>query len=286
MSDASTLQKDQDPTVGKILPNKDFAVSDALLEDYFEGLTLDRGPFDRGETPVPSMIATAADDYFRESAFGQQRGHLWMRQQWTFAQPLKRNTAYVTCGCIEDIYRKRDRTVVNTALNVVDSHGAEVLTLNHHQSFLLDAPVGEVQLRDPNKKSGMRKFIVPEGEPLNEFDRTITFEMCGQYFHGSKSYHTDQAASKALGFQDVVVGGRMTMSYVGHLLDGHFGDRWFKSGQLDVKFTNPCWPNDHIAIKGVAMGASSEDPARESVFAWIEKDDGTIVLIANASAAR
>ena len=75
----------------------------------------------------------------------------------------------------------------------------------------------------------------------------------------------------------------MTMSCIGHLLDGYFGDRWFQSGRLDAKFTNPCWPNDHISIKGVAM--SADDPTRESVFAWIEKDDGTIVVIAVASAA-
>ncbi len=155
--------------------------------------------------------------------------------------------------------------------------------MNHHQSFLLDAPVEEVQFRDPNKKAGRRKFIVPEGESLAGFERTITLEMCGQYFHGDKSYHTDLKASKELGFRDVVVGGRMTMSYIGHLLDAHYGDRWFQSGRLDVKFTNPCWPNDRISIKGVAM--SADEPTRESVFAWIEKDDGTIVMIAVASAA-
>ena len=55
MSDAGIAQMDPEPTVGKILPNKDFTVTDALLEDYYEGLELDRGPFDRGETPVPSM---------------------------------------------------------------------------------------------------------------------------------------------------------------------------------------------------------------------------------------
>ena len=85
MSDANFASADHDPTVGKILPDKDFTVTDALLEDYYEGLKLDRGPFDLGEAPVPSMIAADADNYFAESAFRQQRGHLWMRQVWTFA---------------------------------------------------------------------------------------------------------------------------------------------------------------------------------------------------------
>jgi len=160
-----------------------------------------------------------------------------------------------------------------------------VITSNHHQSFLLNPPPEEVQFRDPTKKEGARKFIVPEGDALAPLDRSVTLEMCGQYFHGSKSYHTDLEASKALGFGDVVVGGRMTMSYLGHLLDGHFGAPWWTSGRLDVKFTNPTWPNDHVTVKGVATGPTEEDPSREGVFAWIEKDDGTIVLIATASVA-
>ena len=78
----------------------------------------------------------------------------------------------------------------------------------------------------------------------------------------------------------------MTMSYVGQLLDTHFGAPWWTSGRLDLKFTNPTWPDDHITVKGVATGPSEDDPTRDHVFAWIEKDDGTIVLIVNASVAR
>ena len=278
MSQASA----DEPYVGKELAEKHFVVADRLVNDYFEGLDLDRGTFDAGDAPVPSMIATDADNYFGETAYSQQRGHLWMRQQWWFAKPMVAGAEYTTRGQIEDIYRKRDRTVVNTAFTMCDGLGDEVLRSNHHQSFLLDAPVDEVAFRKPTQKAGARKFVVPEGQPLDGFERSITLEMCGQYFHGSKSYHTDLDASKALGFGDVVVGGRMTMAYVGHLLDGYFGARWFESGALDVKFTNPCWPHDLISVRGVSSGIVD---GRENVFAWIGKDDGTIVLIANASAA-
>lgn len=275
-----------EPTVGKVLPDLEWTVTPALITDYFSGLDLDRSAFDRGEVPVPTMIASAADNYHEHSRFVQDKGHLWMRQQWAFQAPLRVGETYVTHAHIEDIYERRDRTVVNTAVSVVDANGETALTSNHHQSFLLNPPVNDVQFRDPAKKEGARKFIVPDGDALEPLDRTITLEMCGQYFHGSTSYHTDLQASQSLGFQDVVVGGRMTMSYLGHLLDGHFGAPWWTSGVLDVKFTNPTWPDDHITVKGVATGPSEDDPSREAVFAWIEKDDGTIVLIANASVAR
>jgi hypothetical protein len=275
-----------DPTIGKILPDLDFGVTDAMIDDHFEGLALDRSAFDRGATPVPSMIAGAADNFHAHSRFQQDRGHLWMRQQWDLRSPLVPGDAYVAHARIEDIYKRRDRTVVDTEMTLKDAAGQVVVRSNHHQSFLLDEPVEEVQLRDPTKKEGARKFQVPAGSALASFDRVITLEMCGKYFHGSRSYHTDLEASKALGFRNVVVGGRLTMSYVGQLLEQHFGDAWWHGGRLDIKFTNPAWPDDHITVRGVSTGPAEDDAMREAVFAWIEKDDGTIVLIANASAPR
>jgi acyl dehydratase len=276
----------EDPTVGKVHADKQLAVSEAMLADYFDGLQLDRAAFDRGDTPVPTLIARSFDNYHNESAFDQDKGHLWMRQQWAFKTPLQVGETYTTHARIEDIYERRDRTVVNTAIDATDSQGNTVFTSNHHQSFLLTPPDENVEFRDPRKKEGARKFIVPEGDAIEPLDRTITLEMCGQYFHGSKSYHTDLAASQELGFQNVVVGGAMTMSYLGQAMDNHFGAPWWTSGVLDVKFTNPTWPDDHITVKGVSTGPSEDEPDREHVFAWIEKDDSTIVLIANASVAR
>lgn len=48
----------------------------------------------------------------------------------------------------------------------------------------------------------------------------------------------------------------------------------------------PHGPDDHITMRGVATGPTADNPTRDAVFAWIEKDDGTIVLIAEASAPR
>ncbi|MEE8422686.1 MAG: MaoC family dehydratase [Dehalococcoidia bacterium] len=275
-----------DPTIGKVLDDRDFVVTDVMIDDHFDGLALDRAAFDRGEAPVPSMISGGADNFHGQSAFKQDRGHLWMRQEWDLLSPLVRGDEYVASARIEDIYKRRDRTVVNTAMELKDAGGQVVIRSKHHQSFLLDEPNPEVELRDPSKKEGARKFQVPDGTEVTPLDRVITLEMCGKYFHGSRSYHTDLEASKELGFQKVVVGGRLTMSYMGTLLEQHFGDAWWNGGRMDMKFTNPTWPDDHITVRGVATGPAEDDAAREAVFAWIEKDDGTIVAIADASAPR
>ena len=42
-----------EPYVGKTLNEKQFVVADRLIDDYFDGLELDRGAFDAGDAPVP-----------------------------------------------------------------------------------------------------------------------------------------------------------------------------------------------------------------------------------------
>ena len=61
----------------------------------------------------------------------------------------------------------------------------------------------------------------------------------------------DRAASEDLGFEEVVVGGKMTLSYIGDMLDRNFGKNWYEGGNLDVKFTNIVWPGDKVTAHGV-----------------------------------
>ena len=74
---ADTVQHEE-PSVGMVPPAVPFEVTEALLDDYYRGLALDRP----AEATVPSMVAGAADNFHRWSAFSQDCGHLWMRQEW------------------------------------------------------------------------------------------------------------------------------------------------------------------------------------------------------------
>ena len=95
-----------------------------------------------------------------------------VRQEWNFSKPMQAGVTYDTSATITDIYKKRNRTVVNTAVKMTDDGGDTVMTFNHHQSFLLDEPVEQVEFRDPAKKEGRRKFEVPEGEEMPGFDKS------------------------------------------------------------------------------------------------------------------
>lgn len=273
----------ENPHVGKRLSQRSFVVDGAMLEDYYNGLQL--------ESPtcglVPSTVASDPDgNYFPEIAFSNHVGHLWMRQGWALSAPLEEGVTYEVSGQICEIYSRRDRTVVQYEVELNDPAGKRVLLTQHHQSFLRDqSHTGEVTFRDPKKKPGARRFELPEGEAFGSLERTISLEMCGVYFHGNASYHTDRESSKELGFRDVVVGGRMTMAYAAHILEERFGEAWWHSGTFDLKFTNPVWPNDTVIARGVVTGSDPEDSERTAAFVWLSKQDDTVVLVANASVA-
>ena len=183
-----------------------------------------------------------------------------------------------------DVYQRRDRSVILTETVLKDEAGDVAVVQRHHQSFVLDQSEGQVTLRDPSKKEGARSYSLPQGEPFGPLVRTISLEMCGSFFHGDRNYHTDKQASEELGFTDVVVGGKMTMSLVGELLDRRFGDAWKSSGKLLVKFTNIVWPNETVQRQGRVAGRRMPTipHAATSPAGW-RRTDGVIAVVAEGS---
>ncbi|MGD9891609.1 MAG: hypothetical protein AB7R89_20625 [Dehalococcoidia bacterium] len=271
-------QTRDEPYVGQVIPQRMWTVTPELLSFYRGGLAVEPRP------NVPQMLANAAE---RTLLFSQQRGHLWLRQEWEFHQPLAEGVSYTVDQQVVDIYPRRDRTILLTETVLRDPNGQAVSTQRHHQSFLLDDPSSEVvELRDPASKEGAARPAPQMTSVLATLERTVTLEMCGEFFHGSKNYHSDKEQSRALGFRDVVVGGRMTMGYVGEVLDAALGERWARGGRLLVKFTNVLWPAETIRVTAGIGGPDADDPSRDTVLARVEKVDGTVVLVAEGSVVR
>jgi hypothetical protein len=267
-----------EPYIGQVFPRRTWMITPEMVAAYRSGLAVEQRP------GVPQMLANAAEV---TPLFSQQRGHLWLRQEWEFHQPLQKAVPYTVDQRVTEIYPRRERTILLTETILSDPDGRVVSTQRHHQSFLLDQPpTGEVALRDPASKESAGRSAPPVRCELATLERTLTLEMCGEFFHGTKSYHSDKERSRALGFRDVVVGGRMTMGYVGELLDATLGERWARTGRLLVKFTNVLWPAEAIRVAAALGGPAPDDPARDSVLARVQKADGTVVLVAEGSVAR
>ena len=271
--------------VGKELESRAFEVSTNHVQDYFEGLKLDSDWYeDSGESSdklLPSMILVDAES-MAGASFRNNFGNLWMRQELDFHAPLTSQTEMRVESRVQDIYDWRNRTIVLQESTIYGENDTILGVMRHHQSYLLDQNSGRVALRKPSDKEGVRKFNVPKGDLLDPVTREIDLEMCGTFFHGNKHYHTNREASQELGFEEVVVGGKMTISYIGDMLDRSFGQKWFEGGKLDVKFTNIVWPGDKVTAKGVLTDERSVSDDIAEARVWMEKDDGTVVIVGNA----
>lgn len=287
-----TLQNLDEAYVGKDLGSREFVATKEVLANYFKGLEIDPSRYSGYSrhlpygTPVaPSMILAVADGGFPGAGFKNDFGNLWMRQEWDMQEPMVPGETYTCASRVLDIYSHRDRTVVKQEVTIQTPGGKMVAQGRHHQSYLLSQAAGEVKLRDPKTKEGARRFAVPAGEPLEPIERTVTLEMCGTFFHGKANYHTDKGEAQRLGFKEVVVGGRMTMSYIGDIMDRRFGRGWYEGGRLDIKFVNIVWPNDRITARGVVTDRVRESGGtRAKVAVWVEKADGTVAIVGAASA--
>lgn len=270
--------------IGKELGSREFVADEDMLRDHFVGLEIDSSWYDAnpyGAPIAPSMMLTAVDGGFPGGGFKNAFGNLWMRQQWKINAPITPGQGYTASSKVVDIYDHRNRTLVNSEVTLWSSEGEPMAVGHHHQSYLLTQSSGRVALRDPKAKGGARRFNVPDGDLVEGDPHAISLEMCGTFFHGNANYHTDRRAAEELGFEEVVVGGRMTMSYVGDLMDRHFGRSWFEGGELDIKFTNIVWPDDVVTAKAVI---TDETDGRANAAVWMEKEDGTVAIVGTASA--
>ena len=271
--------------IGKELGSRPFEVSVDHVEDYFEGLKLDSEWYEDDsegrDSLLPSMMLIDAES-MSGASFRNNFGNLWMRQELDFHAPLSTETEMRVESRVKDIYEWRNRTIVLQESKIYGEKDTTLGVMRHHQSYLLDQDSGRVALRKPSDKEGVRKFNVPKGDLLEPVTREIDLEMCGTFFHGNKHYHTNKEASQELGFEEVVVGGKMTISYIGDMLDRSFGHKWFDGGKLDVKFTNIVWPGDRVTARGVLTDERSVGDDIAEARVWMEKDDGTVVIVGNA----
>ncbi len=273
---------------GKDLGSRTFSTTSEMLANYYDGLEVEDSYYSAGsiydQAVAPTMTLTEVDTGFRGAGMPNNFGNLWIRQQWEINNPIIPGQKYNVTSKVMDIYDHRNRDIVLQQVSLWSPDGELMAQGRHHQSYMQDQTSGRVALRDPKAKGGVRTFNVPDGEFVEGSPHAISLEMCGTFFHGNANYHTNIDAANELGFDEVVVGGRMTMSYVGDLLDRHFGKAWYEGGKMDLKFTNITWPGDSVIPKAVVTDETVVDgEKRANVAVWVEKEDGTVVIVGTAS---
>src|SRR5262245_3431240 len=278
-----------DVYTGKDLGTLNLTITADMIQHYIKGLDepnpwyTTASPF--GGPVAPVIVYQDADSLFKGWYLDNLFGNLWLRQEWHIYAPTHVGQTLHCSARVAQRYHKRDRDVVAQEMWVRDAAGQLVAHSVHHQSFLAEQTSGEVTLRAPQSKEGARQQAEPAGEPLSlELKKAFSEAMCNEFFYKSRNYHNDKEASQKLGFGEVVIGGRMTLSCVTELLTRHFGRGFYLGGHLDVKFTNVLWPDEPFTTRGLITGRSRDNgQTRAQVTVFCEKDDGTKIIVATAS---
>jgi acyl dehydratase len=279
-----------DVHAGKDLGTYDLTITEEMVQHYIRGLE-EPNPWYTSDSPfggpvAPALIFQDISSRFKGWYLDNPFGNLWMRQEWDIHAPVRVGQTLHCTARVADRYHRRDREVVAQEVWIRDDASRLVAHGIHHQSFLPEQSSGEVTLRTPQAKEGARQHAEPAGAALSlELKKAFTAAMCDQFFYASRNYHNDKEESKKLGFQEVVIGGRMTLACVSELLTRHFGRGWYLGGHMDLKFTNVLWLNEPCTTRGVITGRSLENgQKRAQVAVFCEKADGTKVIVGTASA--
>ena len=269
---------------GKQLGVQDFVVDEQLVDKYTATLDLPNRAVGEVST-APPIALTDAEDGFEGNHFANRFGELWVRQEWHFSRELRLGQRFAVTARIEDVYQRRDRTVVATEHLITGEDGAVAARSVHHNSFLLGQCGGEAKLPDPNRRRPGSRHPEPSGESIGTGDRVITPEMCGRFYAHDSNYHTDRSAAQDLGFSEVVIGAGMTMAYLSDLMTARFGKGWLEGGSMDLKFINVLHPDEPFTCEGIITGHSQEGGRRRAEVALsASKANGPKIIVGTASA--
>lgn len=145
--------------------------------------------------------------------------------------------------------------------------------------------VDERTARD--KKAPPAPFPTASGPELAPVKKTVDARRCWMFSGPGRNYHTDGEEAKKLGFPNIVVQGMMSTCFVHQVMQDAFGTGWVEGGKASLKLTNVLWVDESVTA-GARVREELNEGTRTRVHCevWVEKGDGTRVVVGEASALR
>jgi hypothetical protein len=219
-------------------------------------------------------------------------GNLHARQDWELFQPIPIGAAVRTRSTIVDRYHKRGRDYVVNETEIASAADGRLLVRGRtHQSFLprrTEAPGFVVDERTAReKKAPPAAFPTGTGADLPPRRKRVDARRCWMFSGPGRNYHTDADEARKLGFPNIVVQGMMSTCFVHQVMQDAFERGWCEGGRMSVKLTNVLWVDEAVTACGRVRDEVNEGTrTRVHCDVWVEKDDGTKILVGEASALR
>jgi len=280
---------DEPVYVGRDFGGRTLNISPELVATYCEAVEVDAATY-RDIAPALLLHSECYEnlDWYLKAIIG----NLHARQEWELFHPMKIGQDVTTRGFIRDRYIKRGRQYVVKETWIQGEGGLLHSRGLTHQSFPIEdpeQPKGEFAVDKNREKSAGRKFEIGNtgGERLTPLARTVSDEMCMAFSGPMKNYHNDRQEAQNLGFPDIVVQGMLPICFLSELLAGQFGAGWPAGGKMDVRLVNVLWGGESVTANAEITGETPEaDATRIHMDVWLEKPDGTKVIVGTASAVR
>lgn len=87
--------------------------------------------------------------------------------------------------------------------------------------------------------------------------------------------HTDPEFAATTHFGRTIAHGMMALAFVSHAMESWVGERWVRSGTIDVTFLAPVFPGDEITIVGERI--DSGEPSTEAIAISCKTASGDVL---------
>jgi acyl dehydratase len=277
--------------VGRHCGSNVYAITPELVAFYADALD-DHHPLQREWAPpllFHSECYKFVGDWYLKNLFG----NLHAQQDWELFAPLRVGSSVRTRSTIIERYAKRGRDYVVNETDVTDASDGRLLVRGRtHQSFLPpQEPAGGsgfvVDESSAKRKEPRPAFPTATGADLTPVKKTVDERRCWMFSGPGRNYHTDREQARRLGFPNIVVQGMMSTCFVSQLMQDAFGIGWIAGGKASLKLVNVLWVDESVTARGKIREEVREGTrSRVHCDVWVEKDDGTRVLVGSASALR
>jgi acyl dehydratase len=251
--------------VGKDLGWKDVDTSAEAIAHY-AGITGDDNAWYRHSSPFGGPVVPATFLHFRAFEHNPgwfpevQHGTLFAGITWQWNRPLLAGRPARTHAWVSGIQQKGQRWHITCEVDAFDDTDRIALHTSTTQTFLVDHEYrGIVRSKNDERRPTPSKLGAPGTTPMEPLHQHVTEDMCVAFFGGTRNYHTDTEESAKMGFDDIVVGGPMSICYIGDMLTRNLGADLFSGSRLAIRFVDILWPDMDITV----VGSQAEQPVRE-----------------------
>ncbi len=222
-------------------------------------------------------------------------GNLHGQQDWSLFAPIPIGSRVRTRSTIVDRYSRRGRDWVVNETDLMSAEpgdeGRLLVRGRTYQSFLpprdSEGDGFVVDEKTAGRKAPRPPFPTATGPDLAPVEKVADERRCWMFSGPGRNYHTDREEAKKLGFPNIVVQGMMSTCFVSQVMQDHFGMGWLRGGRMSVKLTNVLWVDEKVTAHARVRDESPEGTlTRVHCDVWVEKADGTRVILGDASALR